>query len=226
MMAYTDTNRGLKPASLAITVLVNGSVIAGLLMLGTNVIRTTNDAIKTITTTPIAPPIKQDSLPHKQKAKENPKPQNPYTPPIKNQTSVDRSPPIELTSSLAGDEFLMSGTGEGLSINPPELPPIIAPPAPPVFTIAKRNPRYAGDFQPDYPPGMIREGREGAVTVRVLVGVDGRVKQVEAVRADDDAFLQVTKKQALSRWRFVPATKDGVPQESWQELTVRFQIPV
>lgn len=95
----------------------------------------------------------------------------------------------------------------------------------PVFKGAQINPRYAGALQPVYPPGMIREEREGVVTVRVLVGTDGRVKALEAVRADAPAFLEATRKQAISKWRFLPATRDGEPVESWREMTVRFELP-
>ena len=69
---------------------------------------------------------------------------------------------------------------------------------------------------------MIRAEMEGFATVRVLIGTDGRVKQVEA---SDTAFLDATRKQALSKWRFLPATRDGEPVESWREMTVRFQLP-
>ena len=72
---------------------------------------------------------------------------------------------------------------------------------------------------------MIRAEMEGFATVRVLIGTDGRVKQVEAVKASDTAFLDATRKQALSKWRFLPATRDGEPVESWREMTVRFQLP-
>lgn len=95
----------------------------------------------------------------------------------------------------------------------------------PVLTGARINPRYAGALQPTYPPGMIREEREGVVTVRVLIGTDGRVKAVEPVKAEEGAFLEATRKQALSKWRFLPATRDGAPVESWREMTVRFQLP-
>jgi protein TonB len=66
---------------------------------------------------------------------------------------------------------------------------------------------------------------EGFATVRVLIGTDGRVKQVEAVKASDPAFLDATRKQALAKWRFLPATRDGEAVESWREMTVRFQLP-
>jgi periplasmic protein TonB len=48
---------------------------------------------------------------------------------------------------------------------------------------------------------------------------------VEPIRFDEDAFLAATRKQALSSWRFLPATQDGEPVESWKEMTVRFQMP-
>lgn len=222
-MAYTDTNQGLKPTSLAITTLVNGGVIAGLLMLGTTALRIDTDPIKIFTPTTIPPVVTPEPQTPKHEVKDEPKPTTIFR--SKTVKPLDQPPVVELSTSTIGDDFPIPGTGEFIKIEPPALPPIVTPSVPPVFVTAKRNPRYAGDFQPEYPPGMVREGREGAVTVRVLVGVDGRVKQVEAVRGDDDAFLQVTKAQALRRWRFLPATKDGVPQESWQELTVRFQLP-
>jgi len=89
---------------------------------------------------------------------------------------------------------------------------------------AVADPRYARDFQPDYPAGERRMGNEGKVVIRVLIGPDGRVKQVERVSAASAAFWQVTERQALSRWRFRPATRDGVAIESWRTMTVRFEM--
>lgn len=116
----------------------------------------------------------------------------------------------------------------------PPLPPLItgggtistlSPVHNPVLTSAKINPRYANDLQPIYPPGLIRQEIEGSVTVRVLVGIDGRVKAVEPLRFDDDAFVRATRDQALRKWRFLPATRDGAPFESWREMTVRYEMP-
>ncbi|WP_260581590.1 energy transducer TonB [Sphingopyxis sp. PET50] len=60
--------------------------------------------------------------------------------------------------------------------------------------------------------------------VRVLIGTDGRVKQVELVSTDSPGFFEATKRRALAKWRFKPATRGGVPEESWKEMTVRFEI--
>jgi len=113
-------------------------------------------------------------------------------------------------------------------LDPLPLPPgpavEVERPAPPKLVMAQVDPRYAGQFQPDYPLREERAGIEGSVTVRVLIGTDGRVKAVELVRGDGPAFFEATKKRALSKWRFKPATRGGVAEESWREMTVRFQL--
>jgi protein TonB len=62
------------------------------------------------------------------------------------------------------------------------------------------------------------------VTIRVLIGTDGRVKAVEKVRTASDAFFRATESQALRHWRFKPATLDGKPVESSKVMTVHFRL--
>lgn len=104
--------------------------------------------------------------------------------------------------------------GTGVVVDPPKPAPVLVDAAPDA----------RAEFQPAYPPSERRAGTEGSVTVRVLIGADGRVKQVEQVRTAAAAFFEVTKRQALSRWRFRPATRDGVPVESWRTMTLRFVL--
>jgi protein TonB len=105
----------------------------------------------------------------------------------------------------------------------PVTPVVPAKPAP-VLVAAAPDPRAAGAFQPPYPPARQREGVEARITVRVLVGEDGRVRAVEPVGAVDDAFFATTRRHALARWRFTPATRDGVPYETWKTMSVRFEL--
>lgn len=107
------------------------------------------------------------------------------------------------------------GAGAGIAVTPPPLP---------VLTGPEIDPRYAGDFQPPYPAGKQRLGEEGLVVVRVLIGADGRVKRVEPANGADEAFVAATERHALRRWRFKPATRDGVPIESWRTMRVRFEM--
>jgi periplasmic protein TonB len=99
-----------------------------------------------------------------------------------------------------------------------------AEPAPPVLTLAELDPRYRGDVQPPYPPSLERMEIEGKVTVRLQIGTDGRVTSVELVRADDPGFFATTRDWALRRWRFKPATRDGIAVASTLVKTVSFRI--
>ena len=112
------------------------------------------------------------------------------------------------------------GTGGGEGVLDKAEPPV----APPVLTGAGIDPRFARDLQPPYPPSLERLEIQGAVTVRVQVGLDGRVTAVELVRTDDPAFFASTRDWALKRWRFMPATRDGAPVVTWLTKTVQFRI--
>jgi periplasmic protein TonB len=219
-MAYSDIDQ-LRPTpkSLGVTLLINGLILTGIAFIAPNVKQIVADPatglINIFTTKPV--PIEQP-----QKQIKVAKATNPVTP------DPTPTPPIQASKgSGATGEFVVPllppmqpGGGEIIIKEP--LQPLLA--IEPVLQPAKLNPRYAGALQPEYPPGMIREEKEGAVTIKVLIGTDGRVKQVEPIRFDEAAFLAATRKQ-LSSWRFLPATKDGEPVESWKEMTVRFQMP-
>lgn len=212
-MAYVHERRGIDPAGLAAAVAINGGVIAALLLAAPEVIRKITKPLPTITiVTPTKPdPIKEQ--PREAKA-EQPARRQSLKPVIDTQDPIDRDPTL-----IADPGPIEPGSGEGPAgtIDPPQ-------PHNPVLAGSRIDPLYAGALQPPYPPAMQRLGIEGVAVVRVLIGIDGRVKAVELVRADDTAFFEATRRQALSRWRFVPATRDGVAIESWREMIVRFEI--
>lgn len=172
--------------------------------------------------TTLSPPWKTIKLPTPPAPEPDPAPQSeptetiftpvptPLPPVSKTPVEVPPLPPYVPPSG--------TGTGPDIIVDPP-LPPKPAP-----FVIAKLDSRYAGSFQPDYPAREQREGIEGVAKVRVLIGADGRVKAVELVATDSPGFFDETKRRALAKWRFKPATRGGVAEESWQTMTVRFEI--
>jgi periplasmic protein TonB len=116
-----------------------------------------------------------------------------------------------------------SSPGDGLIPMPPYIPP--PPPMPdPVLTEATIDPRALAAFQPDYPGAMIRQGQEGKVTVRVTISAEGRVTDIEKIAASDESFWLATQRHALRKWRFRPATRDGVAVAATKILTVRFTL--
>ena len=138
--------------------------------------------------------------------------------PTHRETPADIAPD---TAPLAQDPqpWVTTGTG-GTDIgidNPPKIDPVKDP-----VIVASRF--TGGKAQPPYPPALARLEIEGSVTVRVLVGVDGRPVRIEAVRSDQAAFFTATRDWAMRNWRFTPATRDGVPFEEWRTMTVTFRL--
>jgi len=138
---------------------------------------------------------------------------------------IAQRPPIERPIDLGP---LLQPPIKPLTLDPPvfgkTVDPIQPPKPDPIFVQPGIDPAAAGRFQPDYPPSLARVGMEGVATVRVLVAIDGRVKQIELVSATDPAFFETTRKQALRFWKFHPGTRDGTPVESWRTMTVRFRL--
>lgn len=215
-MAYTDTRGRASKTSIGGAIAINGLMIAGIIFAAPDILppdmtrMTLIDILQPKPVTPIEP----------QKPVDHPRNPTPATPPRSDRGPATPTSSNDLTTTASDDS--VGPTGTGITTSVIEEPPIKIEP---IFKGAQLNPRYADALQPTYPPGMIRAEIEGVVTIRVLIGTDGRVKQVEAVRSDNDAFLETTRRQALGKWRFLPATRDGVPVESWREMTVRFRLP-
>jgi len=94
--------------------------------------------------------------------------------------------------------------------------------AAPVRREARIDPR--SELKPPYPASEQRMGTEGVVTIRVLIGADGKVKGAEKMSATNDIFYQATVRHALRNWRFKPATLDGRPIESSKVMTLHFEL--
>jgi periplasmic protein TonB len=212
---------GIKPAQLAVAIGVNAAIFATLL-LATPVITPHVDhpfETRNIPLDPVPPPKPEPRL-EKKPVTDAPRaepdivvPQPRVPTPSDSDltvTSIPQPPPP------IGEP----GTGTGTV---PRVDPLPPPPLP-VVVGAEVDPRYADAFQPVYPGEERRAGREGRVTVRVLIGTDGRVKQVERVSAASDAFFEATRTRALAKWRFRPATRDGIPVEAWRTMSVRFEL--
>jgi protein TonB len=101
----------------------------------------------------------------------------------------------------------------------------VTPPAEPVVVDARLDQRFASRFQPPYPASAQRAEQEGVVSVCVLVGADGRVRRAEvAASSGVEALDRAATEHAVKAWRFRPATRDGVPVESWRTIPVRFAL--
>lgn len=219
-MAYLDKTNGhsLNSRAMGLTLAVNGGVIAALVLVAPQVAADLPIILQGYEVVPDPAPVPPPPV-----DKKTPPPAKPTAPP--DLTPVTIADPSPLQGPLFDPAPLDEGLGKGAGLVEPKADPDPAPARKPVMSIAKPDPRHAALLQPPYPTSMIRAGLGGVVVVRVLVGTDGRVKAIEPVSASEEAFLKATREQALSKWRFQPATSDGQPVESWREMTVRFVLP-
>ena len=76
---------------------------------------------------------------------------------------------------------------------------------------------------PRYPPLARRAGVEGAVVIRGIVRRDGRIDDVEIIKNLPYGVGEAAR-EAVSRWRFRPATFRGEPVDVYYTVTVNFRL--
>lgn len=62
----------------------------------------------------------------------------------------------------------------------------------------------------------------GRVRVRLLIRSDGAVAIVEVIVSSGNTSLDEAARRGLLRWRFVPATRDGVPIDAYLLIWITF----
>ena len=207
------------PASLAVVVSLHGAALAALMLYGTSHFVAEKAQRTIVFNVPIDIP---------------PPPETPPPPPQPQQRQVQQQPDHPTVVQTQNPQ-------SGPIAGPPTPPQPYHPPAPatgptqlasaapaiplPIRRAAEVDPNFRAALQPPYPPIEERAQREGQVRVRITIGANGRVTAIDQLSATSDAFWRVTQRQALSRWRFRPATVDGRPVESTMLFTVTFRLP-
>lgn len=102
-------------------------------------------------------------------------------------------------------------------------PAAAAPTAPAIRTGAAIQPG-AYCAKPDYPSASRRMEEEGTVTLKFLIGVDGRVLQADVEKSSGFARLDEASRNALSKCQFRPGTVDGKPEQSWTTIQYKWRL--
>lgn len=105
------------------------------------------------------------------------------------------------TDAVAGNAFPPAGPAMPGSDGPPQ--PISSPP-------------------PRYPPAALRNGDSGTVVLRVQVGADGVPTRVEVAETSRVRLLDRAAVEAVGRWRFRPAQRNGQAVAGEVRLPISF----
>lgn len=114
-----------------------------------------------------------------------------------------------------------------ISISPPPAPPPPPlPPRPPGLPPTPARVISGSLSDADYPAAAIRAEAEGTTTIRLQISPQGLVTGCEIVGSSGNASLDTTACQVFTtRFRFQPATRNGVPAPSSYTQSIVWQLP-
>ena len=98
------------------------------------------------------------------------------------------------------------------------------PNAPRVPSADLSGPSPIRKVDPKYPPTLINEHVEGEVVLYAVIRRDGSVDSIQLVRGVDEE-LDKNAMNALSQWKFRPATRQGEPVELEAIIHIPFHAP-
>lgn len=90
--------------------------------------------------------------------------------------------------------------------------------SPPGLLDGFRNP------EPEYPTTSRERGDQGVVTVQLRISEAGEVTAVEVIATSGHPALDDSARRAVRRWRFRPATRDGVAIPGSVRTAVHFRL--
>lgn len=134
---------------------------------------------------------------------------------------TETAPPTETTASAPQTETM-------IPIAPPAetLPTETAPIEHGVYSavpLGGTQPEEIDRVLPRYPLAARRAGVQGPVVVRGIVRRDGTIDNVEIIK-DLPNGLGEAAREAVSEWRFRPATFQGEPIDVYYTVTVNFRL--
>lgn len=106
---------------------------------------------------------------------------------------------------------------------PPQPPPQPATPAPATSAPSRPEPIAGRTPAPRYPSQSLRRGESGTVMVRAQIGADGVPTSVDVANGSGSRYLDRAAVDAVRRWRFRPAMRDGQPVPGTVMVPISFQ---
>lgn len=99
-----------------------------------------------------------------------------------------------------------------------------AMPVPVAITQPRFDAEYLNNPRPAYPAMSRRLGEQGKVVLRVLVSGEGRAREVQVKVGSGSARLDQAAREAVERWRFVPARQGNEAVETWVLVPIAFNL--
>lgn len=108
--------------------------------------------------------------------------------------------------------------------SPPSTVVSTPSPPPPAVVPPRFDAAYLDNPRPEYPRAAKRMGEQGKVMLRVYVASSGTPEKVEIGTSSGSRRLDEAARQAVERWRFVPARRGDVPVAAWVIVPIAFAL--
>ena len=83
--------------------------------------------------------------------------------------------------------------------------------------------RLISQTRPQYPEALQKQGIEGAVILRAVIGTSGQILSLSPFN-DADAALTKAAMDAVRQWKYTPTLLNGEPVEVVTTITVAFRL--
>jgi len=90
--------------------------------------------------------------------------------------------------------------------------------------ISKARPVYRKNPPPEYPGLARKRGYQGTVFVEVLVGVNGKAKDVRMLVSSGYPILDNAALRSVKEWVFEPGMRGSESVKMWVRIPIRFQL--
>ena len=140
---------------------------------------------------------------------------------------VSHPDPIAPTHPVQPPTFDLGGTTVGpgpivgTTIDPLPLPPLPKP------LPVHADPQLltpASQLRPPYPASKLLNEEETDLRLRLSIGADGRVTQVDPIGRADSVFLDAARRYLIAHWHYRPASVDGHAIASTTVITLSFRL--
>lgn len=137
-------------------------------------------------------------------------------------------PPVIQPPIAAATPVITAPTAPAINVTPtqstaPTAPITPSAPSPSIRAGAAIQPG-ASCAKPDYPSASRRLEEEGTVSLKFLIGADGRVLQAEIEKTSGFPRLDEAARNALSKCQFRAGTIDGKAEQSWASIKYTWRL--
>lgn len=194
--------------SFGVGALGTAGVVGLVVAMNRGAVAPTNDGRQAAVSFQVAPPTPKKTKP---RARPRPKP--------KKRSSKPPPPSLSPVAGLTGLDFGLDafGTEGGDALNS-----LLGDISSVVMTSDTVDvpPQPQRTIAPDYPSRARKQGTTGEVRLSLLVGIDGRVRDVRVLSAEPPGVFDQAAIAAVRQWTYSPATYDG------QTVATRVTQPV